>query len=157
MSARFESRLTVGKATSFRSISTLDNWLALTGSMMAVRAKESSIGSARSGVKPSHNAVTSLSNYGKLIACRAWKGNKMKTTLATLLLAISLTAPAADLSIALGGDVTSMDPHFHNLTPNNNVCQHVFDTLVMKDAGGGIKPGLAESWRVVDDLTRYFK
>jgi len=125
--------------------------------MMAVRAKESSIGSARSGVKPSHNAVTSLSNYGKLIACRAWKGNKMKTTLATLLLAISLTAPAADLSIALGGDVTSMDPHFHNLTPNNNVCQHVFDTLVMKDAGGGIKPGLAESWRVVDDLTWEFK
>jgi peptide/nickel transport system substrate-binding protein len=81
----------------------------------------------------------------------------MKTPLAVLLLVFSMSTPAEDLSIALGGDVTSMDPHFHNLTPNNNVCQHVFDTLVMKDAAGRIKPGLAESWRVVDDLTWEFK
>ena len=81
----------------------------------------------------------------------------MKTSLAALLLLFPLAAPAADLSIALGGDVTSIDPHFHNLTPNNNVGQHVFDTLVMKDAAGRIKPGLAESWRVVDDLTWEFK
>jgi len=81
----------------------------------------------------------------------------MKTPLAVLLLVFSMSTPADDLSIALGGDVTSMDPHFHNLTPNNNVCQHVFDTLVMKDAAGRIKPGLAESWRVVDDLTWEFK
>ena len=81
----------------------------------------------------------------------------MKKLLALALLALPLAAPAADLSIALGGDVTSMDPHFHNLTPNNNVGAHVFDTLVMKDAAGKIKPGLAESWRAVDDLTWEFK
>ena len=69
----------------------------------------------------------------------------------------SLAVPAADLSIALGGDVTSMDPHFHNLTPNNNIGAHVFDTLVMKEPGGRIKPGLAESWRVVDDTTWEFR
>ena len=48
----------------------------------------------------------------------------MRTLLAAPLLVFSLAAPAvgaADLSIALGGDVTSMDPHFHNLTPNNNI------------------------------------
>ncbi len=28
------------------------------------------------------------------------------------------SAAAADLSIALGADVTSIDPHYHNLTPN---------------------------------------
>ena len=81
----------------------------------------------------------------------------MKALLALLLLAFSIAAPAADLSIALGGDVTSMDPHFHNLTPNNNIGAHVFDTLVMKDAAGRIKPGLAESWRAVDDVTWEFK
>jgi len=81
----------------------------------------------------------------------------MKTLAAVILFAFSLAAPAADLSIALGGDVTSIDPHFHNLTPNNNIGAHIFDTLVMKEPGGRIKPGLAESWRAVDDLTWEFK
>ena len=64
---------------------------------------------------------------------------------------------AADLSIALGGDVTSIDPHFHNLTPNNNVGKHVFETLVAMDARGRLIPALAESWRAVDDLTWEFR
>lgn len=83
----------------------------------------------------------------------------MKNALLALLLSFLIVpcTPAADLSIALGGDVTSLDPHFHNLTPNNNVGAHIFDTLVMKDAGGRIRPGLAESWRAVDDLTWEFK
>ncbi len=85
---------------------------------------------------------------GRELICRAF--------LACALL-LSGAAPAADLSIALGGDVTSIDPHFHNLTPNNNIGAHVFDTLVMKEAGGRINPGLAESWRTVDDLTWEFK
>jgi peptide/nickel transport system substrate-binding protein len=87
------------------------------------------------------------------------KDKTMKTALLALFLSVLLGNPAhaADLSIALGGDVTSIDPHFHNLTPNNNVGAHIFDTLVMKEAGGRIKPGLAESWRVVDDLTWEFK
>jgi peptide/nickel transport system substrate-binding protein len=81
----------------------------------------------------------------------------VKTPAALLLFALSFSSAAADLSVALGGDVTSIDPHFHNLTPNNNVGAHIFDTLVMKEAGGKIKPGLAESWRVVDELTWEFK
>ncbi len=76
--------------------------------------------------------------------------------LATFALA-SQSAPAADLSIALGADVTSIDPHFHNLTPNNNVGDHIFEALVGKDARGRLKPALAESWRTVDDLTWEFK
>ncbi|HYC45786.1 MAG TPA: ABC transporter substrate-binding protein [Burkholderiales bacterium] len=64
---------------------------------------------------------------------------------------------AADITIALGGDVTSIDPHFHNLTPNNNIGNHIFETLVGKDARGRQIPLLAESWRAVDDLTWEFK
>jgi peptide/nickel transport system substrate-binding protein len=69
----------------------------------------------------------------------------------------AMPARAAELSIALGADVTSIDPHFHNLTPNNNVGNHVFETLVGKDAKGRLIPLLAESWRTVDELTWEFK
>ena len=41
----------------------------------------------------------------------------------TLLFSIG-SATAADLSIAIGADVTSIDPHFHNLTPNNNIADY---------------------------------
>ena len=78
-------------------------------------------------------------------------------TLLALWAAAGVPAGAADLSIGLGADITSIDPHFHNLTPNNSAAQHVFDTLVAKDAAGKLRPALAESWRVVDDLTWEFK
>ena len=80
----------------------------------------------------------------------------MTLTIAAWSLAF-LPARAADLSVALSADVTSMDPHYHNLTPNNNVAEHVFETLVTKDTRSRLKPSLAESWRAVDDLTWEFK
>lgn len=64
---------------------------------------------------------------------------------------------AQQISIGLGGDVTSIDPHYHNLTPNNNIADHVFGTLIHKDERQRLRPGLAESWRPVDDLTWEFK
>ena len=38
-------------------------------------------------------------------------------------IAAALPAVAANLVIGLGTDVTSTDPHYHNLTPNNNVAR----------------------------------
>jgi peptide/nickel transport system substrate-binding protein len=67
------------------------------------------------------------------------------------------SATAADLSIAVGADVTSIDPHYHNLTPNNNIAEHIFETLVTKDPRAVLKPALAVSWKAVDDLTWEFK
>ena len=85
----------------------------------------------------------------------------MKTLLAavSIVLGAALPAPAlaADLSIALGADVTSIDPHFHNLTPNNNVGGHIFEPLVSKDQRGRLTPALAESWRTIDELTWEFR
>lgn len=92
---------------------------------------------------------------------RIHRGDIMKRLLAIAIAALWFAAPAlliaADLSIALGADVTSIDPHFHNLTPNNNVAGHIFETLVTKDPRGKLMPALAESWRTVDDLTWEFK
>lgn len=73
------------------------------------------------------------------------------------LLSCIAAAAAADLSLAVGADVTSIDPHYHNLTPNNNIAEHIFETLVTKDPRSRLKPALAESWRAVDDLTWEFK
>ena len=72
-------------------------------------------------------------------------------------LALSFAASGADLSVGLGADVTSIDPHFHNLTPNNNVGGHIFEPLVSKNQRGRLIPALAESWRAVDELTWEFK
>ena len=85
-------------------------------------------------------------------------GIAMKKTLATLLLAgLAALAHAQDLTIALSAPVSALDPHFHNLGPNLQVAKHVFESLVASDEKQGLKPGLAESWRVVDELTWEFK
>ncbi|MFN8771840.1 MAG: ABC transporter substrate-binding protein [bacterium] len=85
------------------------------------------------------------------------------TTIVVLLLAAALIAgqpaPARgqELSIGLSAAITSMDPHFHNLSPNNNVMEHLYETLVAKDGSYRLRPGLAESWRTVDDLNWEFR
>ncbi|OYU49728.1 MAG: ABC transporter substrate-binding protein [Rhizobiales bacterium PAR1] len=66
-------------------------------------------------------------------------------------------ALAADLRIALSSEPSAADPHYHNLTPNNQVVRHVFEPLVFMDEFQALKPGLAESWKVIDDLTWEFK
>src|ERR1017187_8117928 len=64
---------------------------------------------------------------------------------------------AADLTIGIGADVTAIDPHYHNVTPNNNVAAHIFDYLVVRDERQRPIPGLAESWKTIDPLTWEFK
>jgi peptide/nickel transport system substrate-binding protein len=82
------------------------------------------------------------------------------TCILPILLATLVThsrATAADLAIGIGADVTALDPHYHNVTPNNNVAAHVFDYLVLRDERQKMIPGLAESWKTVDPLTWEFK
>ena len=69
------------------------------------------------------------------------------------LVAAATAARAQELSIGLSTPVTTMDPHFHNLTPNNSIAKHIFETLVHQDDQQTLKPGLAESWRALDDTT----
>ena len=53
---------------------------------------------------------------------------------------------AQELKIAVAADVTSIDPHFFNLFPNNNIAEHIFDKLVQMDPDSRMIPGLATSW-----------
>src|SRR5262252_4518315 len=68
-----------------------------------------------------------------------------------------VAALAADLTIGLGTDVTAIDPHYHNLTPNNNVAQHIFGLLVQRNEKEQLEPGLATEWKTVDPTTWEFK
>ena len=71
--------------------------------------------------------------------------------------ALAGSAHAANLTVGLSTDVTSIDPHYHVLTPNSNIAEHIFDALVLKDDKQRMKPGLAVSWKPVDDTTWEFK
>ncbi len=70
-----------------------------------------------------------------------------------LLAAVAALAPAMvgaqTLTMAVGAPITSLDPHYHQLSPNNAVADMIFDKLVNTDARSNNVPGLATEWRVV--------
>jgi peptide/nickel transport system substrate-binding protein len=71
--------------------------------------------------------------------------------------ACAFAAHAANLTVGLGTDVTAIDPHYHNLTPNNNVAAHVYGYLVERNEKSQPIPGLATEWKTVDPVTWEFK
>jgi peptide/nickel transport system substrate-binding protein len=66
-------------------------------------------------------------------------------------------AQGQELKVGLSAEPSAMDPHFHNLTPNNSLLRHIFDRLTHQDENQAVTPGLAHSWRNVDDSTWEFK
>ena len=76
---------------------------------------------------------------------------------ALALAVVPLVGAAQNLNIGLGAEPSSLDPHYHNLSPNNMLARQVFEALVGQDVNQKPRPGLAESWRTVDPLTWEFK
>jgi peptide/nickel transport system substrate-binding protein len=66
--------------------------------------------------------------------------------------------PRGRVVVALGTDVPTLDPHMHNVRGMLIVGWHLFDNLISRDPTT-MKPvpHLAESWRLVDELTWEFK
>jgi peptide/nickel transport system substrate-binding protein len=78
----------------------------------------------------------------------------MKTVLMAAAAGIALFAGAAQsqtLRMGVGAQITSTDPHFHNISPNNAFASMVFDNLIETDDRARVRPGLAESWRPVGE------
>ena len=81
----------------------------------------------------------------------------------TALLLVGLLFPAAAMSedkplvIAFRGDAATLDPHGRNETTTSTIQLHFYDRLVKLDQDLKIVPDLAESWRLVDDVTWEFK
>ncbi len=78
---------------------------------------------------------------------------------ALALLAVMAAGPALaeKLTIGIASEATAVDPHFHNLTPNNMISAHVYDALIGQDEKQRLIPGLATSWKPIDDTTWEFK
>ncbi len=70
-------------------------------------------------------------------------------TLFTILLGatmLSTPAMAQTLRIALASEPTAVDPHYHDLTPNNALAAHIFDSLIRQDELQKLHPSLATTW-----------
>src|SRR5882757_9587322 len=64
---------------------------------------------------------------------------------------------AADLRIAVLSEVTTLDPHYFQLTSNIDIDKLVYSTLVTFNLDMKPGPDLAVSWRTLDDLHWEFK
>jgi peptide/nickel transport system substrate-binding protein len=73
--------------------------------------------------------------------------------LGAIALAGSAMAQDRQVTIGYGAAVTALDPHFHNVGTNTTIGSHFFDTLIQQDELQRLYPGLALSWRTVDDQT----
>src|SRR4051812_8153014 len=70
---------------------------------------------------------------------------------------ICTASHAAELSIGISADVTSLDPQYLATQHNVEIGWNVFSALTRVDEKARIMPGLAVSWRAVDPLTWEFK
>ena len=82
-----------------------------------------------------------------------WKAAAMGLALAAGIGA----AHAQNLTMAVGAPVTSLDPHYHQLSPNNAAASMIYSRLVESDNMARNIPGLAESWTAVEPTVWEFK
>ena len=81
----------------------------------------------------------------------------IKTALrtASAVIALALLAPvplaAQELRIGLSSEPSSMDPHYHALSPNITISSHIFERLIGTDESERLAPLLAVSWKVLAD------
>jgi peptide/nickel transport system substrate-binding protein len=61
------------------------------------------------------------------------------------------------LNVGTGGAFTSIDPHYHNLTPNNVISNHLFNGLMTIGPNYNPEPALALSWTPVGEHIWEFK
>jgi len=79
-----------------------------------------------------------------------------------LLLAFSIfllpfSATAANLTYGSAQEPSSIDPHYHNMGPNNGMAMHIFGSLVGSDENQQHVPDLAVSWKPINETTWEFK
>lgn len=82
----------------------------------------------------------------------------------TIRLAVAATAAtfasaatADEVTIGFSSEPSAMDPHYHNLGPNNAFSSNVYDALIIQDEQQNLTPGLAVSWEPISDLVWEFK
>ncbi|MCW0233750.1 MAG: ABC transporter substrate-binding protein [Ferrovibrio sp.] len=84
-------------------------------------------------------------------------GWKAAVAAAGLVFGFGAAAQAQELRIGLSTELNSLDPYYFNLTVNNQIAYSIFDTLIRQDETQKLTPGLAESWKTLDDTTWEFR
>lgn len=86
---------------------------------------------------------------------------KNKTGLAVAAMAVAMALPgvsqAAYLKMGMASEPSAIDPHYHNLGPNNALRRHMFESLIDQDEKQNLGPLLAESWKATGETTWEFK
>lgn len=85
---------------------------------------------------------------------------KIYRTLLAVASVMAVTATpvlAEELRIGTASEPISIDPHFWGGMPNVGLARHFFDHLIKRDKTQQFQPGLAVSWRALDDTTWEFK
>ena len=83
----------------------------------------------------------------------------VKVILGVLLALVLVYSPVSAAQLVIGSKLepSSIDPHYHNLGPNNAIARHLFNQLVQTDEKQRLIPGLAVSWKAINDTTWEFK
>ncbi|MBL4667130.1 MAG: ABC transporter substrate-binding protein [Sneathiella sp.] len=74
-----------------------------------------------------------------------------------VVLAWPTAAQASKLTMGMASEPSSIDPHYHNLGPNNALRRHMFESLVDQDEKQNLGPLLATSWKPTGETTWEFK
>lgn len=82
---------------------------------------------------------------------------RIVTLAAAAVMFAGASASAQTLKVGLFSEPSAMDPHYHNLGPNNAFSSNVYEALVLQDEQQKLMPGLAVSWKPVNDTTWEFK
>ncbi len=86
------------------------------------------------------------------------KRNVLRTLAGAALLALGVSlAQAQEFKIGLSADIATVDPHFANQDSVSAVCSHIYEPLVVLDPDARLAPGLALSWKAINDTTWEFK
>ena len=75
------------------------------------------------------------------------------TIFIVLVMFLASGASAAELRIGSATEPSAIDPQFSTVGANQQISSHIFDTLTQADEKLQLKPGLALSWTMIDDLT----
>ena len=61
------------------------------------------------------------------------------------------------LTMGVGAVVSSLDPHYYNVGPNNAVAATIFDRMLETDVQARVHPGLLAGWRLLSPETWEFR
>ena len=79
--------------------------------------------------------------------------------IAVIALALAAASAAFAQNLVLGTklELNTLDPHFFAAFPTGSSHEYLYDKLVVLDEKLKVKPALALSWKLVDNLTWEFK